>query len=59
MEDKIKAICSELAELFECPCNFSPMDETMWGSGRCEDDCGDISNAECWERYFETKLKWR
>ena len=51
-----KDICKELAEMFGCPCNFSPMDEIMWESGRCEDDCGEISEAECWRRYFTVKL---
>ena len=59
MEDKIKAICAELAEMFGSPCNFTPPDEFMLDNGCCEDCCGEIPDEECWERYFETKLKWR
>lgn len=51
----IKSICDELAELFECPCNFSPMDEIMCDSEVCANDCGEISNSECWYRYFKVK----
>lgn len=50
-------IYKELAELFEIPCNFSPMDEIMFESERCEDDCGKIPNSECWKRYFEERWK--
>lgn len=58
MGDFINAIYDELAELFGCPCNFSPPDEIMLESGRCENDCGTgISEAECWKRYFETKFR--
>lgn len=56
LENYIDMMCAELAELFECPCNFSPMDEIMWESGKCEDDCGEISSADCWRRYFDVKL---
>ena len=46
-------IYNVLAEMFSAPCNFSPTDEVMLESGRCENDCGEISEAECWKRYFE------
>jgi len=50
-------ICEVLAEMFDTPCNFSPCDEIMLDSGICERDCGDISEEECWKRYFE--LRWK
>ena len=51
----IKNICDELAKLFSCPCNFSPMDEIMGESGICENDCGTIHDSECWYRYFKIR----
>ena len=53
----VNAIYTELAELFGSPCNFSPMDEFMLESGKCQNCCGDIPESECWKRYFEMKLK--
>lgn len=50
-------IYKELAELFGIPCNFSPMDEIMLESERCEDDCRKIPDSECWKRYFEERWK--
>lgn len=49
-------IYDELAFLYGSPCNFSPQDEVMLMRGRCEDCCGDISDAECWQRYFSVRL---
>ena len=46
-------ICETLAKDFDCPCNFSPIDETMWCSEWCENDCGKLTDAQCWLRYFE------
>ena len=41
-----KTIVSEmLAKYFDCPCNFSPLDEEMWAY--CRDNCVD-DNIECW-----------
>ena len=53
LERKIDFICEQLAKDFETPCNFSPMDEIMLEDGRCEKDCGEIPESECWKRYFE------
>lgn len=39
-------IYKELENLFSIPCNYSPMDEIMLESGRCEDDCGKVSGAD-------------
>lgn len=50
----VEFICRQLAKDFEIPCNFSPMDEIMFESGKCENDCGEIEEWECWRRYFET-----
>ena len=51
--EKVNKIYEKLADLFGIPCNYSPCDEIMLESGGCRDDCGDISEAECWRRYFE------
>lgn len=51
--DKVNKIYEKLADLFCIPCNYSPCDEIMLESGRCREDCGNISVAECWKRYFE------
>lgn len=51
--DKVNKIYKELADRFSIPCNFCPCDEIMLESERCKDDCGDVSAAECWRRYFE------
>lgn len=53
----ISEVCKELAQMFESPCDFSPIDDFMCENGDCEDCCGKLSDAECWERYFKTKLK--
>lgn len=51
--EKVNKIYEKLADLFDTPCNFSPCDEIMLESERCIEDCGNISDAECWKRYFE------
>ena len=54
---KSRKICEVLAEQFDSPCNFSPIDEYMLKNGCCEDCCdGDIPNVECWSRYLQTKI---
>ena len=53
----IDFICREIAEMFSSPCNYSPMDEVMLGSGKCESDCGKISDADCWKRYFKIRAE--
>ena len=48
-----KTIVSEmLAKYFDCPCNFSPLDEEMWAY--CRDNCVD-DNIECWIRVINKK----
>ena len=51
--EKVNKIYEKLADLFDTPCNYSPCDEFMLENGRCREDCGNISDAECWRRYFE------
>lgn len=51
--NKVNKIYEKLADLLGIPCNYSPCDEIMLESERCWEDCGDISDAECWRRYFE------
>lgn len=53
---KIADICSILAAYYGCPCDYSPQDEIMVERGNCE-DCGKVSNAECWSRFFETEIQ--
>ena len=53
----IDFICEQLAEYFDAPCNYSPMDEIMFKDSRCEKDCGNIPESECWKRYFEEMYK--
>ena len=54
LENKIDFIYEQLAKDFDIPCNFSPIDEVMFDSGRCEHDCREIKpDSECWKRYFE------
>lgn len=48
-----KTIVSEmLAKYFDCPCNFSPLDEEKWAY--CRDNCVD-DNIECWIRVINKK----
>ena len=48
-----KTIVSEmLAKYFDCPCNFSPLDEEMWAY--CRDNCVD-DDIECWIRVINKK----
>lgn len=49
----IDFICEELAELFDSPCNYSPVDERMFQDSYCESHCGKITDKECWKQYFE------
>lgn len=49
----IDFICEELAELFDSPCNYSPMDEKMFQDSYCESHCGKVTDKECWKQYFE------
>ncbi len=48
-----------IADLFGCPCNYSPIDEEMCLSGECDDICGtsEETDAKCWQRYFDHKRK--
>lgn len=48
-----------VAEIFGCPCNYSPIDEEMCFKGDCKDICGTNgqTDAKCWQRYFELKRK--
>lgn len=47
-------IAKFLAYTFDCPCNFSPLDEGM--HEYCGEDCQDY-NIECWRRVLEKVLK--
>lgn len=41
------ALCKYLAEILDCPCNFSPTDEEMFDF--CGDDCA-CDNEQCWHK---------
>ena len=51
----INFICGVIAELFESPCNFSPIDEYMLQDNFCESHCGEVADKDCWKRYFEKR----
>lgn len=51
----IDFICGVLAELFESPCDFSPMDEYMLQDEYCEHHWGKVADKDCWKRYFEKR----
>lgn len=42
-----------LAKYFDCPCNFSPIDDEMFEY--CQDDCG-MDNVTCWVRVIEKTI---
>lgn len=42
-----------LADMFDCPCNFTPLDEEM--GAYCGENCQD-DDKECWRRVLEKKL---
>ena len=44
-----------IADLFGCPCHYTPMDEELMASGKCEGVCGKRTDAECWQMYFDLK----
>ena len=48
-----------IAELFGCPCNYTPIDEEMCANCDCEHLCGtpEQTDAKCWQRYFEYRRK--
>ena len=48
-----------IAELFGCPCNYTPIDEEMCASCDCEPLCGtpEQTDAKCWQMYFDIKRK--
>lgn len=48
-----------VAEIFGCPCNYSPIDEEMCLNCDCEHICGtpEQTDAKCWQRYFDLKRK--
>lgn len=43
-------VADVLSKYFDCPCNFSPIDEEMWEY--CGDDCVS-DNKVCWERFIK------
>lgn len=46
----LEPLCEWLANLFGCPCNFSPIDERMFK--HCEEDCVN-DDIECWKRVLK------
>lgn len=58
-EQAEKDIASIIADLFEYPCNYSPIDEEMVLTGTCEELCGsdEETAAKCWQKYFDLKRK--
>ena len=50
-------VATFLAELFDSPCNFTPLNAEMWDY--CDECQYPVSNGyvECWERVIDKKLK--
>lgn len=46
----LEPLCEWLARQFECPCNFSPIDEEMFE--HCKGDCVN-DDIECWKRVLK------
>lgn len=44
-----RVVANMLAKYFDCPCNFSPIDEEMFDF--CNECCND--NVICWEKVIE------
>lgn len=44
-----RVVANMLAKYFDCPCNFSPIDEEMFDF--CNECCND--NVICWEKFIE------
>lgn len=53
MKEIKNKIATMLAKYFDCPCNFSPIDDEMFEY--CQDDCV-MDNVTCWERVIEKTL---
>ena len=54
MKEIKNKIATMLAKYFDCPCNFSPIDDEMFEY--CQDDCG-MDNVTCWGRVIEKTIK--
>lgn len=53
MKEIKNKIATMLAKYFDCPCNFSPIDDEMFEY--CQDDCV-MDNVTCWGRVIEKTL---
>lgn len=53
MKEIKNKIATMLAKYFDCPCNFSPIDDEMFEY--CQ-DCG-MDNVTCWGRVIEKTIK--
>lgn len=51
----LRVIAKQMADIFGNPCNYSPLDEMMWGY--CEDRCTSDDNVECWVRLLQKWVK--
>ena len=63
--EKLKAIYQFLADAFGAPCNYDFSGESVaeymidCADGWCEKECGDYSDAMCWEKYLDLKTRER
>ena len=55
----VEFICEQLAEMFDVPCQFSPIDEIMCKTEYCEKNCGNGKGGECWKVYFRLVAEMR
>lgn len=52
--EKLK-IAKYLSDAFDCPCNYSPLDEEMYEYCMSDKQCQD-SEIECWQRVIDKVL---
>jgi len=63
--EKLKAVYEILGDFFESPCNYGfvgeSIDEYMMDHAElwCEDNCGRVADAACWQKFLELKIEER
>ena len=66
-DQQLKAVYEILGECFDSPCNFGfngldmTTDEYMLEKAPdwCEENCGKVSDAVCWQKFFELRIAER
>ena len=63
--ERLKAVYEILADIFDSPCNYVFIDESVdeymldCAGDWCAENCGKVSDAVCWEKYLELKVEER